>query len=382
MIRLFLLRKIDIYLGGFCNLLFHPKRRKNKSFYKKILLIKLWGLGNLTIIWPLIYKIKERYPDSQIFFLTFDLNKNFLEKNEAITEVVYFRYSENIFKIITQFLFFLIKFRKEMIDIIVNFETFNNTSALFSYLIGAPLRIGLNNEYEKMFYTYRIDRNPSQHISQTFTSLLNPLGINSPYAYFHFKESKQDKLMVEDILKTARVDRFICIHPGTSGNFKGKRWSLERFSKLSNMLIEEYDPPLIFTGTEKERDLIEEIVDSALSAKGRIFNLAGKLKIWEFVELIRESLFFVSNDTGPVHIAASLGVNIAVLYGPTSPRIYMPLNKNSLCFYRGLKCSPCAGAARELRKCKNNFQCLDFSPREIFSEISGKFFNGKKNQSN
>ncbi len=67
MLGLNFLRKADVCLGKLCNLLFFKNlSKRNLSIsYKRILLIKLWGLGNLTVIWPLIYKIKKKYKRSE-----------------------------------------------------------------------------------------------------------------------------------------------------------------------------------------------------------------------------------------------------------------------------------------------------------------------------
>ena len=345
---------------------------------KTILCIKLWGLGNLAIIYPLLYKIKEKFPDSKLLFITFDINKGFLENNHAIDRVLYFKFTENIFQIIKQFFSLLIKLRREKIDLLINFETFNNVSALFAYLTKASLRIGLNNKYEKVFYNYPIYNEKSKHISQIFLSLLKPLHINTSYNYFNFKETTKAKNKIEYILKNSGVENFICIHPGTSDNFKHKRYKKENFSELANLLIDKYDFPVLFTGAPKEKDLIVDII-KRVSNKGKVFNLSNNLTIWEFIELLKKSALFISNDTGPVHIAASLGINMAVFYGPTSPRRFGPLNENSLIFYKNIKCSPCVEVHYIYKRCKNNFKCLDFPPKEILYKISEIFFNEQKN---
>jgi len=376
-----ILRGIDFLLGKLLFGIFKStplfkKRKINNVEIKKIFLIKFWGLGNLTIIWPLVYKIKEKYPDCFIFFLTFDLNEKFLEKNEAVNKIIYFKFTKNIFKIIIQAAAVLSALRKEKIDLVINFETFNTASALFSYLVKSPICAGLNNKYEKIFYTHYIDREPLLHISQIFLNLLNFLGINSVYSYHYFKESADGKTRIENVLKKYGVEKFICIHPGTSENFEGKRWSSNNFSELSNELIKKSGLPLLFTGVKREKDLVANIIE-AVSIKGKILNLAGCLEIWEFVELIRRSFLLISNDTGPVHIAASLGVNMAVFYGPTTPQRYKSLNKNFLIFYKSIECSPCVGTSYINSGCKKNIECLDISPGDVVSKISERFFNEK-----
>jgi len=126
------LRYVDSLLGKvLCYILKTRLQRKHQQDYsnttiQKILLIRLRGMGNLTLIWPLIYRIKKHYPNALIFFLTFDINRGFLERNQAIEKIIYFKFKENIIRIQFQFISALKIFKKEKIDVVVNFETLNN----------------------------------------------------------------------------------------------------------------------------------------------------------------------------------------------------------------------------------------------------------------
>ena len=344
-----------------------------KTKIKKILCIKLWGLGNLVVIYPLVLKIKEKFPDAKLIFLTLDLNKGLLENNEAVDMVIYFNFPKNVFHIIKQFYSVLIALREEKIDLVINFEIFNTTSAFFSYLIQATLRIGLYNKYAKIFYTHSVVHDGSKHISEKFTALLEPLGIISKYTYSHLAGTDKDRNKIDYILKQHRIHEFFCIHPGTSNNFKGKRYQKNCFAELASRFILEQQVSVFFIGKDGENRLAGEII-KMLPAKCNAFDLTNQLTISELVELLRRSRLFFSNDTGPVHIAASLGINVAVVYGPTSPQNYRPLNANSLIFYNNCPCSPCVGVSYTNKRCTHGFECLDFSPTEIHAAISQKFF--------
>jgi ADP-heptose:LPS heptosyltransferase len=261
---------------------------------------------------------------------------------------------------------------------VINFETFNHASALFSYLTRAPLRIGPSGPYEKDFYTHPIDDKKNKHISEFFFSRLKPLGINSSYRYRSFSSQENDKDKIRGILQGYNINEFVCIHPGTSANFLGKRWPEGYFAALTDMLISAYDIPVFFTGTRKEQSVVKRIM-ARVSHKKKVFDLTGKLTVWELAELLKKSRLFIASDTGPVHLAASLGINVAVLYGPTAPQRFGPLNHNSVVFYQHRSCSPCVGVDHMNKRCRQNFKCLDFSAQAIFDGISEKFFNVQKN---
>jgi ADP-heptose:LPS heptosyltransferase len=372
------LRKLDYLIGRILFLLFCKLGVRfthdggSVKSVKKILVIKLWGLGNLVIIYPLLYKIKERFPAAKLIFITFDLNKHFLEANSAIDEIIYFKYTRNIFKILRQLLILIKRSRKERIDILINFETFNNISALFSFLANAPLRIGLCNKYENIFYHHPVYNDFSQHISQTYLNLLGPLGIKFPYAYPVLIKEEDPESKISSFLKKHGIKDFVCVHPGTSMNFKGRRYSERYFSILVALIKNRYNLPVVFTGTAAERDLVQNII-KMVPDKNNIFNLSGMLSIWEFIELLKNSYLFISSDTGPVHIAASFGVNLVAFYGPTSPSRYGPLHKNGMVFYKNIPCSPCKGGDYVLKACRHKYRCLDFDPGIVFSKISERF---------
>jgi heptosyltransferase-2 len=378
------IRRVDCFIGAIAYIVQRMawlERRNSVGIsleIKRILCIKLWGLGNLAIIFPLLRNIKNKFPNAQVTFLTFDLNKGFLEHNDSVDNIIYFVFTKHLFILAKQIFSLVMKLKKDKIDMVINFETFNNTSALFSYFIKAPIRLGLHNRFEGVFYTHPFINLPSEHISQTFSNLLFPLDGCKPYHYFNFCGSGKNMDTIKAILGKYKIRMYVCIHPGTSDNFKGKRYRKEYFAKIAELLLRKHGIDIIFTGTRSEDGLIRDVIN-IMPYSERVFNLAGKLGIGEFIELLKRSNLFISNDSGPVHIAASLGINIAAFYGPTSPARYGPLNKNSLVFYQRSACSPCVGTDYINKKCDNNFRCLDFSPEEIFHQISEIFFYGQKN---
>jgi ADP-heptose:LPS heptosyltransferase len=344
-----------------------------KGDVKEILCIKLWGLGNLAVIYPLLYRIKEAYPGARVTFITFDINRGFLEENAAVSRVIYFDFTTNIFKLMAQATRLLSQLRREGVDVVIDFETFNNAAAFFSYLLNAPVRLGLDNGCEWKFFTHPVKNDMSKHISDVFLDLLRPLGINRPYQYYYYPIRKKERQKIEALLPQHQVGQFICIHPGTSSNFIGKRYREAYFGELACMMINKYGIPVCFTGAGQEREMIDRIM-AALPEGHKAVNTAGLLTIWEFVELLRKSHVFISSDTGPVHLAASLAVNLAVIYGPTTPLRFGPLNKsNSLVFYKDLACSPCVGGDSLNQQCRRKFECLGFSAREVFQRIGEKF---------
>jgi len=370
-----LMRRIDLFL---IRLAYWVLRPKNDAVVlgdvevKNILVIKLWGLGNLILISPLIVKIRNKFPQARISFLTLEINRGFFERSMVVDDVVYCRFTFNPYEILKEAVYLISRFGKGKVDVILNFETFNNMTALVSYLIKAPVRIGLNNRDEGNFYTHPVNNDKLKHISEVFSDLLMPLGIGEAYQYSCIKGDDSDKVRVASILKMCHSDQLIVMHPGTSVNYVGKRFSKHSFSALADKFINKHNVTVLFTGTLQDRVMIEEII-GRMVYKTKVSNLAGLLTVGGLAELLMKSRVFVSNDTGPVHLAASVGANVAAIYGPTTPSRFGPLIPNSLVFYKGLSCSPCVGVDFLNKKCGNKFKCLDFSVEDIYTGISMKF---------
>ena len=172
-------------------------------------------------------------------------------------------------------------------------------------------------------------------------------------------------------------NKIIVVLPiGSGENFKGKRWKDTNFARLADKLIEKHNLNIVYTGVQKERKLIENTI---LKMKHKALNLCGQFTLPELVEFLRCCYLFISNDTGPLHIAISLGINTVGLYGPMSPRQYGSLNHNSLSFYKPVGCNPCLTDLNYKTSLCKKSRCLEqITVQEVLEKISEKFFNQNK----
>lgn len=385
--KIYIMKLLDRYMNEIiCSIIvawnnFFIKGKDNiASTYSvhKILLIKLWGVGNITILLPIVKSFKERYEDAELFLLTYDLNKGLTNSLPFITKTFYVKFPQNrnIINVIKEFLKYLGIFRKEQIDLLVNFESNNRILAMLSYFIGAKVRIGFNTFGSKSNYLYTdlVDINHLEHVSKNYLRLAQKADVKiEKYQYLNIAKFLPESDKVKRLIQQQRLSgNIIVLHIGSSENFKGKRWPNSNFARLADMLAEKYHCVIIFTGTEAEKEIIEEAINSM---KCPALNLCGKLSMEEFIKLLTNCYLFISNNTGPLHIASSIGLNTVGLYGPTNPSNYCNLNNNSINFYKSLYCSPCLTETNvKTSFCKNNI-CLDtISVKEVFERIIEKFF--------
>ena len=197
-----------------------------------------------------------------------------------------------------------------------------------------------------MLYTDTTRYNDGQHASQTFADLLKPLDIDYKVNQLvKLNHSVNDKKFIDNLLKNKinKKDFIVGIAPGAAESAKSRMWPKENFAELSNQLIKsKKNIKIIFTGNNEEKELINKII-SKIKEKNKVINLAGKITLKQLFYLITKCNLFISNDAGPMHIAAAQDIMAIGLFGPNLPIRFKPLNKQSISIYKGEICkfSPC-----------------------------------------
>jgi ADP-heptose:LPS heptosyltransferase len=114
----------------------------------------------------------------------------------------------------------------------------------------------------------------------------------------------------------------IGLHPGAKE--PARRWLPERFAEVGNALVREAGARLVVTGTAGEADLTKAICDRLTVSA---LNLTGRTDLGSFAAVIRRLDLLITNDTGASHLAAAVGTPSVVLFGPTRPSRWAPLDQ-------------------------------------------------------
>jgi ADP-heptose:LPS heptosyltransferase len=139
----------------------------------------------------------------------------------------------------------------------------------------------------------------------------------------------------------------VALSPGST--VVAKQWFPERYAALSDCLIANGMDVLI-VGAKSERAMIDEVIGKS---KARAIDISGRTKIGQLAAVFEKCSVVVSNDTGPLHMAASMDTPVVAIYGPTSPHIVGPYNAESIIFWECPECSPCGYK----KDCKRD--CMD-----------------------
>ncbi len=291
---------------------------------KNILVIRLWTIGESILTLPMIHALRKKFPKAKINVLVTKRSKDVFVGNKDINKIILVGLRN--LKLFRTF------------DVVIDTEPYLRLSALLSFYLGER-RIGFSHGIRSLLYTDKIKFNDKQHAVLTFLDLSKVVGAwYKPDKLIKLWVSERDKKIVKNYLKKIgikKTDFLIGICPGAAESARQRMWSAERFAELADKLIEESKAKIIFI--EKNKNLIRKI-QSLMKYKS--FDSDG-LNIKQITYLIENCKLFISNDTGPMHIAAAQGVRTIGLFGPNTPIRYGPYGKENRALYHKIGCSPC-----------------------------------------
>ena len=357
---------------------------------KKILFIKLIEQGASVLAYSALKEAIGKVGRENVYFLVFEENKpilSFLNILKAENIIVIRNGNFRTFLIDSiKALYFI---RKRKIDSCIDMEFFSRASAIIAFLSGAKKRVGLfsftsEHPYRGSLITHKIHYNPYVHVSQYYLMLVRALeekAVNEPLLKMPVDDFKtinprieieeQHIKRIKQLLGSENLTRtLIILNPNASDMLPLRKWETEKFKRLALLIQEKYDNSLIvFTGIEKERPAIENLMNS-LSGSSCI-NLAGKTNLQELMALYQLSSLVITNDSGPAHFASMFDTSIIVLFGPETPQLFAPLGKNIQVVYKNLACSPCVNVFNHrFSPCTNNICMQKITVEEVFTKVT------------
>ena len=230
--------------------------------------------------------------------------------------------------------------RRQQFDFVIDLHSFSETN-LLGFLSRAPQRLFARRPGRSLDFLANfspkppVDRNdPNQHLVDRYLDVLKPLGIENAPRIPRLSPRPRDYAAVDAILRKAKANTgspLIGLFPGAG--HPGRRWPLMKFSQLADSLVRNDNlRPLIFVGPE-ERHMLKQIRELYPAPS---IVLDG-LSIPEVAAAQSRLAVFVSNDTGPAHIAAAVGTPVVVLMDVPTPHAYIPVsNYQRLMFSDGV----------------------------------------------
>ncbi len=336
-------------------------RRHKQKEINKILVIRLWGTGDLVIALFALRALRKSFSKAHITLLVAANITDIVEGDPSIDKLIVLNTSK-IFKAVRSFSSALREIWKERFDLVIDLEQFSRTSALFAYLSGARVRIGFDTskQWRGFLFTHRVPFDDEQHTLECFSDLISAASISLPVKKLEkLWITAEDRRFASEFLKAHKVtddDVKIGIHIGSGERGLFKRWPKERFAELADRLMKDNGGKVVFVGGPNE---IEDVEETIRLMNSEPINSTGKITLKQLAALLENCSLFIGNDTAPMHIAAAMGTPTIGLFGPSTPLRFGPYGKEHVAIYKDVGCNPCITMhSGKKAKCTKQYYCM------------------------
>jgi heptosyltransferase I len=335
----------------------------------KILILKPSSLGDIVHALPVLRLLKQHHRDAEIYWWVETRNAPLLEGDPDLAGLFYFdreRWATpwhwgDIWKAIQEL-------RRHRFDLIIDLQALARSSAV-GWLAGGKLFVGLQDwrELAPGYYDISVARpTPATHAVDWYLETLRVLGVpvHSDFEWMPKRESVAREVAALWQLNGAPT---VALLPGA--RWENKRWPATHFRELV-IRVRSQNPAtrFIILGAQSDVPLATEIISAA---PDNCLDLTTRTSLLQTVELLRASQVVVTNDTGPMHIAAALRKPVVALFGPTNPRRTGPYGQITRALQRSdLPCVPCM---KDFCSYREPIACLrGISPVRVADEVMAR----------
>ena len=220
-------------------------------------------------------------------------------------------------------------------------------AALLAFFAGIPKRVGYASDGRRLFLSRAMKKKvPAPHRTDAYLALMGLVDAEGESASSEEKRSpylvvsSSERRAARDFLKSLGVSDdalLIGLNPGAAYG-TAKRWLPEYFAALADQLVEQKQAQILIFGTRSEIE-VAEIIKKHM--KHAAFILAGKTSVRQMTACIKTCRLFISNDSGPMHVASALAVPQVALFGPTNPGATFSAGALDIMVQNKVDCAPC-----------------------------------------
>ncbi len=285
----------------------------------KILIIKPSALGDIVHTLPFLAALRTKFPAAEIHWVVARGLHTFLEGHAMINKLWImdkerWKQLSRFHKIIPEINNFSKALAAEQFDVSIDLSGLLR-SGLITFAAGARYRLGFSDSDEgsPFFYTHKIAGGSQIHAIDRYLKLAALMGCDTSQI------SQPMPPYQADIPLLSTLPEHFCVMAPSAGK-EANRWPADRFGALAASL----PLPSVVISTKADAGVVAAVV---AASQGKAINLAGKTGLKELMAVIAKSQFFISNDTGPMHIAAALDIPVFAIFGPANPIRTGPYNK-------------------------------------------------------
>jgi heptosyltransferase-1 len=298
--------------------------------FKNILITKPSSLGDIVMALPALRALRMSYPEAKISWLIRPEFAPLIENHPFIDEIIIFDrkllgkawFHPGAFGALMSL---IRKLRRSKFDVIFDFQGLFRTASLV-WLSGCKQRFGMANarEFATIFYTDKIPQDiECIHMVDFYLKIIQVAGASDFGVEFVFPQNPDAENSVDKLLASRGINGDYAVLISGSAH-QDKCWPSECFAQLADKISSQYNLSIVATGSASESGIVEKIQEKA---KVPIANLAGQTSLSELVALLKRAKLAVSNDTGPGHIAAAIGIPLVLIFGRSNPIKFEPYKR-------------------------------------------------------
>ncbi|MFA5701842.1 MAG: lipopolysaccharide heptosyltransferase II [Desulfuromonas sp.] len=337
---------------------------------KKILVRGTNWIGDAVMTTPALTALRSRCPQAEIVLLVNPLVAPLFQHHPAVDRVlIYARKGQH--RGIRGFMRMVQELRRERFDAALLLQNAIE-AALLAFAARIPRRAGYVTDGRRLFLTDPVELRAADkklHHTAYYLTLLDRLGLCDKAAIqgparlcLHLTTAERTWART-----TLGSDNVIALNPGAAYG-SAKRWFPDRFAAVADALAQRYDATIVLTGGPAESEIGEDI---AAFMQHDCINMAGKTDVRQMMALLGASRLLITNDSGPMHVAAALDVPIVAVFGPTDHTTTSPASARVKIVRKQVECAPCL-----LRQCPTDHSCMQSINAEDVIIASTDLLNG------
>ena len=323
--------------------------------FKRILIVRTDRIGDVLLSTPVIKALRDNYPVAYIAMMVSPYAKDIVEGNPFLDEVIIYD-KDAKHKSWLRSIKFARNLKKKRFDLAIILHPTNRVH-LVTFFAGIRRRVGYGRKLGFLL-TDRIKhtkQSGEKHELEYALDLVRYLGIEPQEKALIFPIKPESEIWVEELFKEEGIkkgDRLLAIHPAAS--CPSKIWPNERFAEVGDRLIKKYGFKVLMIAGPRDLGLAASVIKRMHQAA---INLSGKASISQLASLLKRCSLFISNDSGPVHIAASVGTPVISIFGRKqkglNPVRWGPTGKKDKVLHKDVGCIECLA-----HNCVKQFACL------------------------
>ena len=341
------MRRLDRVLGDAACSMLATAHRIRKPFttarpIRKIVVMKFFGMGSIVVASRSLAALRDRYPGAEIHFVTFKSNQAILDIL-GMTDRNYYVDPSTPQAFTRTTLGVAYELRRAQCDLVLDLEFFAKFPLVLGSLAGIPQKAGFyltSESWRRELLDITGCYNSYFHTSDIFLSLVY-LCSTGDYYYLDFNEFaakyKYPRIEIGELERAALRgklaqhgirpgDPLLVINANTSPDLapEARKWPKERYAQLADELVAGTPGARVcFVGAPNEREYVRSVADHCKTPRRHV--LAGELSLRELLALLAEAKLFVSNDSGPMHLACLVDAPTVGLFFADSPTLFAPL---------------------------------------------------------